>query len=1556
MNIDQGKLNFATGIDNDRLMSDALDTRNILHSIGQTAQQEGNAMDAVFNKVGKTLGSIFAIDKATEFVRKIMDVRGEIESLSVSYETLLGNKEKAAEMFQSIRDFAVNTPMQMKDLAKGAQTMLGFNIEAEKVMPMLKAIGDISMGNAQKFGSLTLAFSQMSATGRLMGQDLLQMINGGFNPLSVISEQTGKSIGQLKEEMEKGKISADMITQAFIDATSEGGKFYGMLDAQSKTMTGAISNLQGAIDDMLNDMGAGMQDTMMGAIDSATYLAKNYEVVLGVIASLVAGYGAYRAALAVNIAIEGMMANARAADIAAIEAQINAVAAKTTADQLATDAKIAEAVAQGQLTEAEGLHLLALKQEASLRVQVLAEQAAQAKADTAQAILARKLAAEKVAAAVAELKAKSALLVQAEASQDMFAIGAAKQEMENAAKARNIALSEEQAAITAVATAKKAEETAATAAKTAAQELDTISMNANATATGVLTTAISVCTKAIKGMFATMAKHPVALIIAALAALAIAIYNVTKKSEEATIAQKAMNDVEADASSKVQETKVKIDTLSKALHDNALSIGERKKALDTLRSIVPAYHAELDNEGNLINDNTDALNNYIAAMLKAAKVEAIKGKITSTFQKVTDTAFDYRNHARTLEFLGFDIADDKYKKKVDDWYNNIINDPKAYTKMINGKFYALINGQYLAADTPKIGDEAKALINALEEYVTMNNLYDQILNEEIKKPGGNGNETKDFNYWDKRRKDKEAELKALGSDQLKSKKALALVREIGEIDKELAKYDVKGNRKAGQTAADKAQNEAAQIALRRADSEQKIQDYAIAVARKEKDAQFEIRQASIDAMADGVDKELLQIKLNYDRMKEENIRRQEDMVEALRDKEEEQWSIDNPKAKDEGRTFDRSTITAANLSAEQLAQIKAFSAVAENYFAESNRKALEKMLADVATYEQERAKIIAQYAMKEEQMRYTHDEKGKRTGVRQGVSEGNFEELNRQKDEALAGVDEQFAQREESYQSWCNAITDMTLENLKNLLQEAEDLLAEMENDGDVDSKTLSIQRAKVNKLKGNVKKKQSDNDVSPKKRSIKEWEDLYKVLNDCEKEFEEIGDAIGGTVGEIISTAGTIASTTLQMVNGIVTLVNSSKAAIEGAAVAGATAISTMEKASVILTIISAAFSLATAIVNMFNNDDKKQKQIEHLQSEIDQLQWELEHEDISRMTSKYGDSLDRVRQTLYQTKMEIASTQTGWERIITIMGRASANQEVMQKTAKKLAETYATMSYTADKALGEKKYASAQEQLENIAKQQILINEQIGLEKDKKKTDWDSIQEMENKIEELGQQALTIINEMVEDIVGGSSNDIANELADAFIEAFQAGEDAAEAWGDKVNEIVADVLKRMLVAKYLEEPLGQILDKYKAKWFPNGQFAGLDAVISSMEGFASDLNSVGDDFAVIWDSLPDSIKGMFTVADNAREAADKGIASASQESIDELNGRVTAIQSHTYSISENTKILVSTTQNILRSVMNIESETNGLGERMTRVETHVRNMASTLDDMSTKGILLKR
>ncbi len=143
------------------------------------ARLKANLLDSTLKRVGLTVGAVFTVDKAIEFGKVMMDVRGQIDSFQISFDTLLGGKQGA--FFTEIKDFAVETPLMLDDLSKGAQMMLGFGVDSERVIPILKQIGDITMGDAERFNSMTLAFSQMYATGKLQGQDLLQMINAGFN-------------------------------------------------------------------------------------------------------------------------------------------------------------------------------------------------------------------------------------------------------------------------------------------------------------------------------------------------------------------------------------------------------------------------------------------------------------------------------------------------------------------------------------------------------------------------------------------------------------------------------------------------------------------------------------------------------------------------------------------------------------------------------------------------------------------------------------------------------------------------------------------------------------------------------------------------------------------------------------------------------------------------------------------------------------------------------------------------------------------------------------------------------------------------------------------------------------------------------------------------------------------------------------------------------------------------------------------------------------------------------------------------------------------------------
>ncbi len=259
---------------------------------GETAQ----ANEKMSLSLTKVLGIIGGVTALKGFASELIRVRGEFQSMETAIETLVG-ENMANKLIPQIKELAKISPLTMSDMVGAEKMMLGFNIQAEDTIRYLQALSDISMGDSVKFNSLTLAFSQMSAAGKLMGQDLNQMINAGFNPLQVISEETGKSIATLKDEMSKGALSAEMVQQAFIDATSAGGKFYQMSENASKTINGQISMMQDALDTVFNEIGQASEGVIMKGIQATTSLIQNYETVGKVLIGLIATYGTYRAAL-----------------------------------------------------------------------------------------------------------------------------------------------------------------------------------------------------------------------------------------------------------------------------------------------------------------------------------------------------------------------------------------------------------------------------------------------------------------------------------------------------------------------------------------------------------------------------------------------------------------------------------------------------------------------------------------------------------------------------------------------------------------------------------------------------------------------------------------------------------------------------------------------------------------------------------------------------------------------------------------------------------------------------------------------------------------------------------------------------------------------------------------------------------------------------------------------------------------------------------------------------------------------------------------------------------
>lgn len=461
-------------------------------------------------------------------------------------------------------------------------------------------------------------------------------------------------------------------------------------------------------------------------------------------------------------------------------------------------------------------------------------------------------------------------------------------------------------------------------------------------------------------------------------------------------------------------------------------------------------------------------------------------------------------------------------------------------------------------------------------------------------------------------------------------------------------------------------------------------------------------------------------------------------------------------------------------------------------------------------------------------------------------------------------------------------------------------------------------------------------------------------IADSMEKALDCIDEVLDATA-DVISSIGDVGKS---VAKGMTQTVDAMGQSVESTAQATATSISTVEKASIILTVISSALQVATAIANLFNNDDKKQKQIERLQERIDQLQWELDNDDAVRLQQNVGNALETLRNAYSDAREEVLKlhgvmeNSTKWAKWIT----AARNQgEIYATTVEKIADHYAQAAYTADKVFGSERYDKARSNLENLAQQQTLIMQQMDKEASKKDSDSGKIQDYQNKLAEIAEEMTSLINEMLEDIIGSSAEDIAKTLGDAFFDAVQQGEDAMQAWHTKVKEIVRDIMKQLLIQRYLEQPIGEIFDKYKAKWFgSDGRFRGIDNVMSSMDEFSNDLNAVSETFQSIMDTLPDTVKEWFT-GDEEREGASRGIATASQDSVDENNARLTVIQSHTYTLVQGVAELNATGSQVLDRLTRIDSNTKDTVNALDNVKEDVKRLKNAVEDITTKGIRLK-
>lgn len=295
-------------IDNEEAIRKFRELRNIARNATTSVVTDADRMDYAMQRFAATLGKIGVGVSLAGLVRQIAATRGEFQQLEVAFTTLLQSKEKADALMSQMVDLAAKTPFDLKGVADGARQLLAYGFAAEDITGTLTRLGNVAAGLGLPLERLTYLYGTTAVQGRLYARDMLQFTSSGIPVLQEMAKMYGKTTEEINEMVSAGKIGFEDVKKVIEGMTNEGGQFYNLMQEQSKTITGLISNLGDALDTMFNDIGKSQEGVIAGVLQGTISLVENYQKVLDILVPLVATYGAYRAALIATAAIEKVQA------------------------------------------------------------------------------------------------------------------------------------------------------------------------------------------------------------------------------------------------------------------------------------------------------------------------------------------------------------------------------------------------------------------------------------------------------------------------------------------------------------------------------------------------------------------------------------------------------------------------------------------------------------------------------------------------------------------------------------------------------------------------------------------------------------------------------------------------------------------------------------------------------------------------------------------------------------------------------------------------------------------------------------------------------------------------------------------------------------------------------------------------------------------------------------------------------------------------------------------------------------------------------------------------
>ena len=880
-----------------------------------------------------------------------------------------------------------------------------------------------------------------------------------------------------------------------------------------------------------------------------------------------------------------------------------------------------------------------------------------------------------------------------------------------------------------------------------------------------------------------------------------------------------------------QSEVVKLNLLYRAATDNARAMDERLEATKRLKDEYPDYFKNLSDEQIMVGKASDAYKSLVANIYEYAKAQA-------AFKSMVDLEQQGQMFDTTANIDQYKRAYDKYLKFQED-------------VAAKRKIYEATPWAQRGNASKPYKDLTWAEVLLLNARREMEDLQKQIF-EEVKKYDG-GEEVID-------------EIKERFDGNLG-----AFLQFIAEQRTKLAAIAEKAQLNDNPTSEKKQSKNTDSV-------DQLGEQYQAAVLKQRQ----ELSELSVAAMQEGADKERAQIRLEYEKKRQQYEDEERKMLALIKKLRASGADVDSGAEKQVMAFSAAATSSAAQLRDKQLAEVD-----------KKEEATYEKLLQKYETYQQGRLRLAQKYDADIAKL---------------AAAPQNQEVAQQAKQKALDEFDVKFASQFPQFEAWADRIVAASVEKLKTLLSEAQAELEALENDPTANNGAVAVARAKVVELKSKLEKSGNEDPLAPDDQSIKKWQDLQEVLRDASNEFEQIGNQVGGTGGEILQLAGQISTSIITMIGGIQTMAN-----------AAAISISNVEKASVILTIIAAAVQVITAVAGLFSDQESSMERNLRLAREFNEelrIMKERSKIDSDAYDSIFGDRLyDRYKQNVEAVRTALDGLSETQEQIMT------RGKEVFDSFSKgstglanldKVAKTWETVADSVYNMRVQTRHStwfrSAKYKSLGSLVPELFDDGELNMEalKEFVENGGDTFKHLSDANRKLLQslvddwetyeEAIGAVNDYLQDIFG----DLGNTLTDALVDAFENGTDAAESFVESVGQAMRKLAKDMIYSN----TIGQAFEDAQRRFDEINRENGLSDEerfakwSDAMQQLVSDAMGQQDDFNRLWAEFRRIAAEAGLSIDDIQGTSQSGKAGAvntvTQEAFSRVEGLVTSIQIH--------------------------------------------------------------